>query len=128
MAHIEYVAQEIEISSVYRLTTYTDCIIVVLKGADTMATSPTQIRIDSTVKKDANELFSELGIDMSSAVNIFLRQCILRGGLPFKVEVPKYNAETLAAMAEARDIMSGKIQATSYNSTDELLKALNAED
>lgn len=128
MAHIEYVAQEIEISSVYRLTTYTVRIIVVLKGADTMATSPTQIRIDSTVKTDANELFSKLGIDMSSAVNIFLRQCILRGGLPFKVEVPKYNAETLAAMAEARDIMSGKIQATSYNSTDELLKALNAED
>ena len=128
LAHIEYVAQEIEISSVYRLTTYTVRIIVVLKGADTMATSPTQIRIDSTVKTDANELFSKLGIDMSSAVNIFLRQCILRGGLPFKVEVPKYNAETLAAMAEARDIMSGKIQATSYNSTDELLKALNAED
>ena len=128
MAHIEYVAQEIEISSVYRLTTYTVRIIIVLKGADTMATSPTQIRIDSTVKKDANELFSELGIDMSSAVNIFLRQCILRGGLPFKVEVPKYNAETLAAMQEARNIMSGKIQATSYNTTDELLKALNAED
>ena len=128
LAHIEYVAQEIEISSVYRLTTYTVRIIVVLKGADTMATSPTQIRIDSTVKTDANELFSKLGIDMSSAVNIFLRQCILRGGLPFKVEVPKYNAETLAAMAEARDIMSGKIQATSYNSTDELLKALNSED
>ena len=128
MAHIEYVAQEIEISSVYRLTTYTVRIIIVLKGADTMATSPTQIRIDSTVKKDANELFSELGIDMSSAVNIFLRQCILRGGLPFKVEVPKYNAETLAAMQEARDIMSGKIQTTSYSTTDELLKALNAED
>jgi len=127
-AHISYVAQEIEISSLYRLTTYTVRIIIVLKGADTMATSPTQIRIDSTVKKDANELFSELGIDMSSAVNIFLRQCILRGGLPFKVEVPKYNAETLAAMQEARNIMSGKIQATSYNTTDELLKALNAED
>lgn len=93
-----------------------------------MATSPTQIRIDSNVKTEANELFSELGIDMSSAVNIFLRQCIFHGGLPFKVEVPKYNAETLAAMQEARDIMSGKIQATSYNTTDELLKALNAED
>lgn len=93
-----------------------------------MATSPTQIRIDSTVKTEANELFSELGIDMSSAVNIFLRQCILHGGLPFKVEVPKYNAETLAAMQEACDIMSGKIQATSYSTTDELLKALNAED
>ena len=91
-----------------------------------MATSPTQIRIDSNVKTEANELFKELGIDMSSAVNIFLRQCVLRGGLPFKVEIPKFNAETLAAMEEARDIMSGKIQATSYNTTDELFKDLNA--
>ena len=91
-----------------------------------MATSPTQIRIDSNVKTEANELFKKLGIDMSSAVNIFLRQCVLHGGLPFKVESPKFNAETLAAMDEARDIMSGKIQATSYNTTDELFKDLNA--
>ena len=91
-----------------------------------MATSPTQIRIDSNVKTEANELFKNLGIDMSSAVNIFLRQCILHGGRPFKVEIPKFNAETLAAMEEARDIMSGKIQATSYNTTDELFEDLNA--
>ena len=89
-----------------------------------MATSPTQIRIDSNVKTEANELFKKLGIDMSSAVNIFLRQCVLHGGLPFKVEIPMFNAETLAAMEEARDIMSGKIQATSYNTTDELFKDL----
>ena len=87
-----------------------------------MATSPTQIRIDSNVKTEANELFKNLGIDMSSAVNIFLRQCILHGGLPLKVAIPKFNAETLAAMEEARDIMSGKIQATSYNTADELFK------
>ena len=91
-----------------------------------MATSPTQIRIDSNVKTEANELFKELGIDMSSAVNIFLRQCVLHDGLPFKVEIPKFNANTLAAMEEAHDIMSGKIQATSYNTTDELFKDLNA--
>ena len=47
-----------------------------------MATIPTQIRIDSKVKEQAASLFSELGMDISSAVNIFLRQCILRGGLP----------------------------------------------
>ena len=87
-----------------------------------MATSPTQIRIDSNVKTEANKLFKELGIDMSSAVNIFLRQCVLHGGLPLKVEIPKFNAETLAAMEEARDIMSGKIQATTYNTTDELFE------
>ncbi|WP_250310180.1 type II toxin-antitoxin system RelB/DinJ family antitoxin [Gardnerella sp. Marseille-Q2328] len=88
-----------------------------------MATSPTQIRIDSNVKTEANELFSELGIDMSSAVNIFLRQCVLHGGLPFKVEIPKFNAETLAAMEEAKRI-SRDPNVPSYSSMENLKKAL----
>ena len=64
-----------------------------------MATVPTQIRIDETVKAQATSLFNDLGMDMSSAVNIFLRQCVLRGGIPFTVEVPNYNAKTLEAIA-----------------------------
>jgi DNA-damage-inducible protein J len=54
-----------------------------------MSTTPIQILIDSTIKQQAAELFASLGMDMSSAVNILLRQCILRGGLPFSVELPK---------------------------------------
>ena len=50
-----------------------------------MATAPTQIRIDAETKQQAMALFNELGLDMSSAVNLFLHQCILRGGLPFAV-------------------------------------------
>lgn len=69
-----------------------------------MATAPTQIRIDSDVKVAATKLFSDLGIDMSGAVNLFLHQCILRGGLPFPVELPQYSAKTLNAMAEARAV------------------------
>ena len=69
-----------------------------------MATIPTQIRIDTNVKEQATILFDELGMDMSGAVNIFLRQCILHGGLPFAVVIPQYNQETLNAMAEARRI------------------------
>ena len=69
-----------------------------------MATIPTQIRIDSTLKQQAADLFSSLGMDMSGAVSIFLRQCVLRGGLPFAVELPNYNRETFEAMAEARRI------------------------
>lgn len=91
-----------------------------------MATSPTQIRIDSTVKEDANALFSRLGLDMSSAVNMFLRQCVLRGGLPFTVELPKYNQETLEAIEEARKI-SRDPNIPSYSSVKELFKALDEE-
>ncbi len=69
-----------------------------------MATTPTQIRIDADTKKQATELFNNLGLDMSSAVNLFLRQCIMRKGLPFSVELPKYNQSTLNAMEEAKSI------------------------
>ncbi len=69
-----------------------------------MATTPTQIRIDAKVKEEASALFENLGLDMSSAVNMFLHQCVLRGGLPFAVEMPMYNAKTLEAMEEARRI------------------------
>lgn len=69
-----------------------------------MATVPTQIRIDEDLKKQAMELFGQLGTDISSATNMFLRQCVLRGGLPFNVELPKYKPEVISAMEEAKRI------------------------
>lgn len=71
-----------------------------------MATVPTQVRIDANLKKQATELFSQLGMDMSSAMNIFLKQCVLRGGLPFEVTIPQYKPEVLEAMEEAKKISS----------------------
>lgn len=69
-----------------------------------MATVPTQVRIDEELKKQSMELFAQLGLDMSSAVNVFLKQCVMRGGLPFAVEIPQYRSEVLEAMEEARRI------------------------
>ena len=88
-----------------------------------MATTPTQIRIDSDIKKQATALFGNLGLDMSGAVNLFLHQCVLRGGLPFSVEMPQYSVETLNAMAEARHI-SRDTNVKGYTSMDELKSAL----
>ena len=91
-----------------------------------MATVQTQIRIDAGVKKQANELFDELGMDMSSAVNIFLRQCILRGGLPFKVKVPQYSAKLIDAANEAKRI-SRDPDVPGYTSMEDLKKALEEQ-
>lgn len=88
-----------------------------------MATAPTQIRIDADIKKQASELFNNLGLDMSSAVNLFLHQCVLRGGIPFSIEMPKYNQTTLDAMEEARRI-SRNPDIKGYTSMAELKKAL----
>jgi len=89
-----------------------------------MATIPTQVRIDADIKREATALFSSLGLDMSSAVNLFLHQCVLRGGLPFAVEVPQYSDRTLSAMAEARRI-SRDPDVKGYTSMDELWAALD---
>ena len=91
-----------------------------------MPTAPTQIRIDANIKKDAAELFSKLGLDMSGAVNLFLYQCVLRGGLPFTIEMPKYSQKTLDSMEEARRIsMDNSIKG--YNTMEELKAALEAD-
>lgn len=88
-----------------------------------MATVPTQIRIDADIKKQATNLFNDLGLDMSSAVNLFLHQCVLRGGLPFRVEMPRYTQRTLDAMDEARRI-SRDPDVRGYTNMDDLRKAL----
>ena len=88
-----------------------------------MSTVPTQIRIDRDIKEQAGILFSGLGLDMSGAVNMFLHQCVLRGGIPFSVEMPHYKQSTLAAMEEARRI-SRDPNAPSYDNMDDLKRAL----
>ena len=88
-----------------------------------MATAPTQIRLDADIKKQATDLFNDLGLDMSSAVNLFLHQCVLRGGLPFRVEMPRYTQRTLDAMDEARRI-SRDPDVRGYTNMDDLRKAL----
>ena len=89
-----------------------------------MATVPTQVRIDENLKKQASELFAQLGMDMSSAMNIFLRQCVLRGGLPFSVELPQYKPEVIEAMEEAKRI-SKNSGTKRYNNFSEALEDIN---
>jgi len=86
------------------------------------------IRTDPQTKAGAEQLFSTFGITISDAVNIFLNQSLLVGGLPFEVKQPRYNAETEAAIQEARDIMSGKVQVQGYASVAEMNADLDVED
>ena len=82
-----------------------------------------QIQIDRNIREQVAPLLSELGLDVSGAVNIFLHQCLLHGGLPFSVELPRFSAETIEAMEEARRI-SRDPSVKGYASVEELKKAL----
>lgn len=67
-------------------------------------TTNISIRMDSNLKTQAETLFAELGMNLSTAFNIFVRQSLREGGIPFKIELEQPNAETIAAMLEAKRI------------------------
>ena len=83
------------------------------------------VRVDSELKKKAAEFFESLGMDMSTAINIFIRQALYRGEIPFEIRKP--NRETLEALAECRAIMNGEIEAKRYKSHAELVKEIEEE-
>lgn len=85
------------------------------------------IRVEPDVKKNVESTLNQLGLSTTEAINIFLCQVILTGGLPFDVRLPRYNGQTEAAMQEARDIASGKVPVKGYASVKELFKELDAE-
>ncbi len=67
-------------------------------------TTPTQIRIEENTKKQATELLEGLGLNLSDAVNMFLRQVILQNGIPFEVKYPEFRPEVMDALEEAKRI------------------------
>lgn len=83
------------------------------------------IRMNKDVKRQAQQLFSELGMDMTTAVNIFLRQAILYRGLPFEVSLNTPNMTTLRAMD---DTVAGKEMKGPFDSVEALMEDLNAEN
>jgi len=62
------------------------------------------IPIDSDLKLQAETLFGELGLNLSTAVTIFVRQSLREGRIPFEVSLKQPNKETVAAMLEAERI------------------------
>ena len=79
------------------------------------------LQIDSSLKEQAEALFSSLGLTLEEAITLFLEASVQQGGIPFPLEQPLYNQETELALEEARDILSGKIH-HSTTSVDDLFK------
>lgn len=89
-----------------------------------MATVNMSIRMDTELKKQADAMLSDMGLNMTTAMNMFLRQVVRQGRIPFEIATDIPNSETLAAMKEVDDMINGKISAKKYTSTDELFKDL----
>ena len=88
-----------------------------------MATTVLQTRVDTETKLEAESLFDSLGLDITTAIRLFLRQSINQQKIPFDIVPPKYNfsEETLAAIDEARRI-SKDSSVKSYSNAKELFE------
>jgi DNA-damage-inducible protein J len=67
-----------------------------------MPTTNIQVRVDQALKTEAEELFSDLGLDIPTAIRLFLKQSLINNGLPFAVERdPFYSPRNLAALRKS---------------------------
>ena len=86
-------------------------------------TTNISIRMDSELKAQADALFAELGMNLSTAFNIFVRQSIREGRTPFDISLNQPNRETVAAMLEAERIAKDQ-SVKGYSDLNELFKEL----
>lgn len=94
-------------------------------GENVMAGTTTNIsiRMDSDLKAQAEALFSELGMNLTTAFNIFVRQSLREGKIPFEISLNQPNKETVAAMLEAERITNDP-SVKGYTDLDELFADL----
>ena len=88
-----------------------------------MATTNVSIRMDTELKAQADELFAELGMNLSTAFNIFVRQSLREGGIPFEIRTDRPNKKTIAAMLEAENIAKDP-NVKGYTDLDEMFADL----
>ncbi len=88
-----------------------------------MESTNLNIRIDKNVKQSAEKIFDDLGLNMTTAINIFLRQVIREKGIPFDVKIKVPNEVTLAAFEEGEKLLNDS-SAPSYNNLEDLKTAL----
>ena len=90
-------------------------------------TETLHVRLDPELKTAVEETFRSLGLSASEAVNIFFHHVLLHEGLPFAVQKPHFNAETIAALHESDAIASGELPAKAFASAAELIREAQEE-
>ena len=83
-------------------------------------TIPTQVRIDAELKDKANEIFKNLGLNMSTAINIFLNQCVINKGFPFMISTVM-NSRISELIEEAYEVSNSKT-AVGFKNVDKLFE------
>ena len=90
-------------------------------------TDTLNIRIEPELKKQVEKTLNDLGMNIADAVTIFLKQVVMTDSIPFLIKKPKFNKETLEAIAEANEIMEHPENYESYNNVHEMIEEIENE-
>ena len=91
-------------------------------------TSSMNIRIEPNLKKQVEEILTDLGMNISDAVTIYFKQIVLTDSIPLQIKRPKFNKETLEAINEADEIMKHPENYKSYNNVYEMIEEIDNEE
>ncbi len=86
-----------------------------------MSTTNINVRVDSDLKQSAEALFADLGLNMSTAITMFLKSAVSHDGIPFDVKRMTPNAETRAALAEYNEMKKNPSNYKRYGSSTDLM-------
>ncbi len=91
-------------------------------------TSAISVQVDTRDKEIANGILKNLGLNMSTFVNMAIKQLINKDGIPFEVSNPKPSKELIEALQEGEDILNGKIQVKGYHNVRKMFEDIINED
>ncbi len=89
-------------------------------------TTNLNVRVDSTLKQESDLLFKKLGLNMSTAINMFLTKCVKTSSIPFKIEEPRPSRRLKKALKEVDFMVKNPDKYKSYNRAEELFKDLDS--
>lgn len=92
-----------------------------------MSKVSTNISIDAETKAKAQAMLADLGMDLSTAVNVFLRQMLYEGGIPFSITREAPNKITLEAMKESKEMLRAPEKYKKYDNVDSMLEDILGE-
>ena len=90
--------------------------------------STISVQVDSHDKELAGSILKSLGLNMSTFVNMAIKQLINTDGMPFEVKNPKPNRELIEALKEGEEILNGKKNTKSYRNVRKMVEEILSED
>lgn len=91
-------------------------------------TTAINVNVDKETKEEATKILKGLGLNMSTAINMFLTQIVKKDGIPFEIRNPKPSREMRRALKEAQDIIDGKVKAKGYHDVHQMFEDILNED